>query len=893
MAPALRLLALTLAASACAAPPELTYPTYSEVVARLHALAARAPDLVEVFSAQARWGVPSPGDCGGGVPCEHWLVRVGGRAPPPAAGGAVAACEAGARGASGACALAGARAPRARPQVFLSGNLHGDEVVGPLTLLFALEDLVAGAARGHPWLARLAATRTVVALPLTNPLGYVRGERGEHGVDTNRDFPYGAVRGACMRSAAARAVNEAWRAHAFTLALTFHGGMRSISYEWGAPNHAADGSRSPDDASQRAVGLVLREAAGALADGARYPVDRTNTLVYPVDGGMEDWAYAGSWEPDAAAVAPCAPDTYADFPYPASRTTYGPAVLRALNMLVEAADAKRPAEAALGAHADPAADAAWAGASPGSLAAVLAVEGPGDGHVPRNVRLVLAAVDLAQPYVVPTRWQASPLLAPAAAAGGAAPAPAAAGGAAPPPPPPLLRAPACAGGACDHLRADFAAAGGWLELPADAAGAEVRLGWDVGGGIAVDETAALLGAWDARVPPSFFDAPVGELLLTPEQAAAGAAAALAPATLPADALAALAAAGLPPDEAAAFARRVRAWQLLAAGQLRAADLPADAALWRSPPAAGATRWAFGGGAPVPPPAPAAELPSAAVPGAGADTANAQSPVPGAPDLARHPFVTRFAACVRLPAPGGAGAGAADPAADCAAPPPARAPPPRAAAAAAAYIFLPYAAVDGAWAHAEQPATPAGMPPQGHLANARTNAAWRMENEDGRVAVLGRLLAVPDRPLFLALAVRAHGEPPPPAPTPPPPLPPPPPPAAPARSRGDAGGGAGAHAAGRLGLGARTDAAANAAATLSSLAALGAGVIVVAAASFVAVRLRNLDFPASPTAAARRLRRAVAAHAAPRRRPRPAPSAAAAAATTAAASAFAQPALQRV
>ena len=53
-----------------------------------------------------------------------------------------------------------------------------------------------------------------------------------------------------------------------------------------------------------------------------------NPLVYPVHGGMEDWAYAGSWEPDANAVRPCAPTTYT--PYAAERTTYAPAMLRAL-----------------------------------------------------------------------------------------------------------------------------------------------------------------------------------------------------------------------------------------------------------------------------------------------------------------------------------------------------------------------------------------------------------------------------------------------------------------------------------------------------------------------------------------------------------------------------------
>lgn len=35
-----------------------------------------------------------------------------------------------------------------------------------------------------------------------------------------------------------RAVNEVWREHAFQLALTFHGGMVAMAYEWGSPNHS-------------------------------------------------------------------------------------------------------------------------------------------------------------------------------------------------------------------------------------------------------------------------------------------------------------------------------------------------------------------------------------------------------------------------------------------------------------------------------------------------------------------------------------------------------------------------------------------------------------------------------------------------------------------------------
>ena len=33
------------------------------------------------------------------------------------------------------------------------------------------------------------------------------------------------------------------------------------------------------------------------ADKSLYPVGRINSIIYPVDGGMEDWMYAAGWDP--------------------------------------------------------------------------------------------------------------------------------------------------------------------------------------------------------------------------------------------------------------------------------------------------------------------------------------------------------------------------------------------------------------------------------------------------------------------------------------------------------------------------------------------------------------------------------------------------------------------
>jgi hypothetical protein len=123
------------------------------------------------------------------------------------------------------------------------------------------------------WLKRLVDTRTIYMMPTTNALGYHQNVREENGIDPNRDFAYGTT--SCMRTVAARAVNELWLEHAFQLAITFHGGMQAIAYEWGAPDHPRYKDNSPDDNAQKDVGNAMRDFAGRFQTSF-YPVGRLN-----------------------------------------------------------------------------------------------------------------------------------------------------------------------------------------------------------------------------------------------------------------------------------------------------------------------------------------------------------------------------------------------------------------------------------------------------------------------------------------------------------------------------------------------------------------------------------------------------------------------------------------
>jgi len=120
-------------------------------------------------------------------------------------------------------------------------------------------------------------------------------------------------------------------------------------------------------------------------------------LLVAVTGGMEDWGYAASWEnqfydAESQPFHPCKPTTFGG--YPEEKTIYNNITNRAFNMLVETSKSKEPRAGDLGdfkelykANVD-----------------FFRTEGITTefvGHVPRNVRLALMMIEMAQPLV---RW---------------------------------------------------------------------------------------------------------------------------------------------------------------------------------------------------------------------------------------------------------------------------------------------------------------------------------------------------------------------------------------------------------------------------------------------------------------------------------------------------------
>lgn len=358
------------APSAGATDRAYAYRTYHETMAYFYRLKLDYPHLVEFWIAQKEFPEILPsrtgfGNCGS-EQCRTLIVRIASKVK-----------------------LRNEADSLRRPEVFLSGALHGDERLGPLVVTELAGFLCAQYERGNEEIRRLVDTRNTWIMPITNAYGFAHNVRHENGLDPNRDFPYLQKAARCMQTQTGRAVNELFRRHLFQFVLTFHGGMRALTFEWGSRNHMRNGksTESPDDRAFTAVGEQIRAASGIDVRGHPwYPFGRINDLVYPVDGGMEDWSYAAGFERSPSPITVCKPQSYGG--YAELRTRYREGSVAALVFLAEMDDDKTPRPSTLGRTAE-----VW-GLS------------RAHGHVARNLRMCLKVIELAKPEVIvhPPAW---------------------------------------------------------------------------------------------------------------------------------------------------------------------------------------------------------------------------------------------------------------------------------------------------------------------------------------------------------------------------------------------------------------------------------------------------------------------------------------------------------
>jgi hypothetical protein len=254
------------------------------------------------------------------------------------------------------------------------------------------------------WLARLVSTRRIVILPAPNSSGYYLEQRNENyikangqstnGIDPNRDFPYDQAPSQCMRSITARTINELFLENLFQMSMTYHGGIENITFEWGALD--VPFSRvSPDDVGQRIIADKMSLYAGELnsptsSESRFYETGDMNDILYGVNGGFEDYAYAGSWENQLQAEQ-CTPSTYDG--YPDEKTQYDDATLKTFNILVEISKTKNPPSSQLGTNVD-------------LFNAPFAFDNnSNNGYAAKHIRTALMAIDMVEPYVEIIKFQ--------------------------------------------------------------------------------------------------------------------------------------------------------------------------------------------------------------------------------------------------------------------------------------------------------------------------------------------------------------------------------------------------------------------------------------------------------------------------------------------------------
>ena len=180
-----------------------------------------------------------------------------------------------------------------RPQVLISGEIHGDERVGPIASLGLAQLLVYSAEcilkqskkycqmldkwegisnHDREILAMLVTKRDIFIMPAANCMGHYYKSRADiNGIDPNRDFPYSRHDNRCFQSLTAQFIREVMTDNIIQIVVTYHAGMVAIAYEWGALHHPAPKDISPADNAHREIAMKMKEFSGSFTNEPTYP----------------------------------------------------------------------------------------------------------------------------------------------------------------------------------------------------------------------------------------------------------------------------------------------------------------------------------------------------------------------------------------------------------------------------------------------------------------------------------------------------------------------------------------------------------------------------------------------------------------------------------------------
>lgn len=159
--------------------------------------------------------------------------------------------------------------------------------------------------------------------------------------------------------------------------------MSAIGYEWGTMQHPEGKDKSPDNLAHSTISQSFITYSSGFRNQKPYSAAPINSIVYPVYGGMEDWAYAAGWDTSLNVVCNGKSSTSRAIPPPN----------RVVTFLVETSDAKTPSSSEMGQDKN-----------------ILSLSelNKYSGHIPRNTRLSLVAIDTIQPYVCISSLSYSP-----------------------------------------------------------------------------------------------------------------------------------------------------------------------------------------------------------------------------------------------------------------------------------------------------------------------------------------------------------------------------------------------------------------------------------------------------------------------------------------------------
>mmetsp|Transcript_32855 Transcript_32855/g.29150 ORF Transcript_32855/g.29150 Transcript_32855/m.29150 type:complete len:293 (-) Transcript_32855:735-1613(-) len=254
--------------------------SYDEILGRLYQLSNQYPNLITVESVHSKYGVPHQyGNCGN----SRCLIIMANLTDTQFHN-------------------------EFKPQVYISGTVHGNERLGANVVTYLIEYLLENYG-SDPFVTQLLREREIIITPFVNAQGYftnTREELTDAGVymDINRDFPYNRENGdnTCLSTIGARATLQIFRNNLIVGALSFHAGMQTIGYPWGSYNHISRSysetgraTETPDDTMFSRVADTLYEQlhSDRLSD---YDVGEMTDLIYPCYGSLDDWAYASGWD---------------------------------------------------------------------------------------------------------------------------------------------------------------------------------------------------------------------------------------------------------------------------------------------------------------------------------------------------------------------------------------------------------------------------------------------------------------------------------------------------------------------------------------------------------------------------------------------------------------------